>query len=397
MVRTRCGGHEPPNQPPSAIATEAPSERALYAAASPAGPAPTIDEVEGVHAGHGHRSVKGCRATGDAALPVVAALAPRLVQEHGRGDRHVEAVAHAQHRQADGCTAGAGPRIASARRPRCPARSPRPAQVDVGVGHRGVDARRDDLHARGAPARSGTAALEPAATGTAKIVPSDARMALGLNRSVRGSAAITASAPARIGGAQHGAQVARASPRPPARRASGLSGRRSPASATSGMRTTATSALGRGRRRRGGPARRPRRARCPHRGSRAPRPRRPRPRPASRARSTKTSTTDGRRRRAPAPAPERRRPGSGPPRRGRDARAGRARPGRAGSSCWLMAGSGHRVRVLVAAPGAQRDRAVTPRPPAGGGSRRGCRAPGAPRSAATPKCSRTRAPRRSAS
>ena len=44
-------GQLPPNQRRSTTATDAPSSRALNAAASPAGPAPMIDEVERVH-GH---------------------------------------------------------------------------------------------------------------------------------------------------------------------------------------------------------------------------------------------------------------------------------------------------------------------------------------------------------
>ena len=69
-------------------------------------------------------------------------------------------------------------------------RSPRPRRI-----------RAASSHARNVRGRAET-------TGSAKIVPSDARIAFGLNGSVRGSAAMTASAPAAVRGASTALEVA---------------------------------------------------------------------------------------------------------------------------------------------------------------------------------------------
>src|SRR5687768_9685944 len=80
-------GQLPPNQRLSVIATVAPSSRALFAAASPAVPAPMTTKSNDVLTG----SVCLRRMTG--------ALPARLVREDRGRDRHVEAVRDPQHRE----------------------------------------------------------------------------------------------------------------------------------------------------------------------------------------------------------------------------------------------------------------------------------------------------------
>src|SRR5678815_1101367 len=80
------------NQRLSTTATDAPRLRALYAAASPAGPAPmTTKSNEGI------RSVS--RSAGDRGR--VAALPPGLVRRGGGGDGDVGAVGDPERRQSD--------------------------------------------------------------------------------------------------------------------------------------------------------------------------------------------------------------------------------------------------------------------------------------------------------
>src|SRR3954447_19257567 len=81
-------GQLPPNQRRSMTATVAPRERASKAAASPAGPAPMITKSNG--------SIGSVWRLG-----IARALAPRLEQQHRRGDRDVQAVGDAGHRDRD--------------------------------------------------------------------------------------------------------------------------------------------------------------------------------------------------------------------------------------------------------------------------------------------------------
>ena len=183
-------GHEPPNQRRSTIG-DGRTELAGLVGGRLAGRAGADDdEVERVHA-----DIVPDRSR-DAALPSVA---PRCrLASYSRTAAAIETLrlsATPSIGRRTGVTPS--PDQASVR----PAASlpstiaTRAPEVRVGVGGGAVDACGHDPHARRAqPVR--TAALDPAATGTAKIVPSDARIAFGLNRSVRGSAAMTASAPA---------------------------------------------------------------------------------------------------------------------------------------------------------------------------------------------------------
>ena len=179
-----------------------------------------------VHGGHPHRVVKD------------PTLAASLVQEDGGGDRHVEAVGDAQHRQRDGYHALVRPGARQAVGLAAQHDRERSAQVHLGVGTATPRPARPARAGRRRPARSRTSALEPAARGTVKIVPRDARTALGLNRSVRGSATITAS-PGSVRTAQDGAQVARLLDALEDD-TSGSAGRWSAASETSGTATVAT-------------------------------------------------------------------------------------------------------------------------------------------------------------
>ena len=177
-------GQLPPNHRRSMIATDAP-RRAGLVGGGLAGRAGADDhEVEGLH----RVSVLG--------RPATVALPDGLVQDDGRGDRDVQAVGDAAHRERIGSTSAS--RQASRQAVRLAAEDDRerPAQVGVGVGRGGVDVARDDADAALARARRGVVGRSPRRRARAKIVPSDARIAFGLNRSVRGSAAITASAPA---------------------------------------------------------------------------------------------------------------------------------------------------------------------------------------------------------
>ena len=123
------------------------------------------------------------------------ALAAGFIQQHGRGDRDVQAVGDAVHRQADGRGVGLGPGVGEAVGLRAKDDRDRSAQVRVRVGERGVHAGRHDVMPRSL-SQATTSSVGAAASGTVKTVPALARMTFGLNRSVRGDAAITASAPA---------------------------------------------------------------------------------------------------------------------------------------------------------------------------------------------------------
>ena len=190
-------GQLPPNQRRSTTATDAPSSRALNAAASPAGPAPMIDEVEPVH------------ASPPLARLGQAALAPRLVQQDRGGDRHVEAVGDAEHRQADGLDVGARPR---ARSDRPPPRRGRSRAARSGRRRCRAARRRRGPRRSGCPRSRSQARTSPvgaAASGTAKTVPALARITFGLKRSGprrRRDDGVDAGA---IGAAQDRAEVAR--------------------------------------------------------------------------------------------------------------------------------------------------------------------------------------------
>ena len=229
-------GHDPPNHRRSTTATVAPSARALWAAASPAGPAPmtTKSKLHGSRCRHRPARMACARAVRRAARCAC------LVEQDGRGDRDVEAVRDAEHRERDRRDAG------------------RPVHASVRpVGLRAEDERDRPAEVRLActatapPTRAANTAMpalvEPGADRCAGArrdrqrrtsCPSEARIALGLNRSVRGSATIDGVRARGVGRSQHRAEVARLLDRPRATTTSG-SGRRAGerSSDTSGMRT----------------------------------------------------------------------------------------------------------------------------------------------------------------
>ena len=87
---------------------------------------------------------------------MTVALPARLVEQHGRGDRHVQAVGDAAHREADGLDVGPRPGVGQAVGLGAQDDRDRPGQVGVGVGPLGVDARGDDPEARARAARRAT-------------------------------------------------------------------------------------------------------------------------------------------------------------------------------------------------------------------------------------------------
>src|SRR5688572_17079202 len=93
-------GQLPPNHSRSMTATDAPSSRALWLAASPAGPAPMIakSKVSMVTS-----EVVGWNDDGttSSAIPPVTSLSARFVEEHRGGDRDVETVGDTEHGQSD--------------------------------------------------------------------------------------------------------------------------------------------------------------------------------------------------------------------------------------------------------------------------------------------------------
>ena len=201
----------------------------------------------------------------------------------------------------------------------------RPGQVGLGVEPLGVDAGGDDPHAALAQPGEDLGASAPPRAARVKTVPALARIAFGLNRSVRGEAAMTASAPAP-------SALRSTAPRlpgfstPSRTTTSGSAGRTSDSSAERGRADDRRRAPRPGRRRRAwrrrGLVRDVDRGRCPRAAGRA-RPARP-GRPAAARR--RTPRRPRRRHRAPGAARARHRPGSGPSARARAARAARARP-----------------------------------------------------------------------
>ena len=142
-----------------------------------------------------------------------------------------------------GSTRGVVPGRAEARRPRCRGRSRagragrRPCEVALGV-----DPRRDDADAVPASQSSDVRRRRRRRPARLKIVPRLARIAFGLKRSVRGSAAMTASAPAP-------SAVRRIAPRLPGFSTASTTTTSGSAGETSGRRGRST-ASGRSRRRR---------------------------------------------------------------------------------------------------------------------------------------------------
>ena len=137
------------------------------------------------------------------------ALPARLVQHDRRADRHVEAVGDAPHRQVDGRDVRPAPGVGQAlvlgaQDDGHRDRSGRPRCTSTDASTRVVT-----MRTSWARSQARTSSLEAAATGSAKTVPALARMTLGLARSVRGEAAMTAVRAGAVGAAQDRADVAR--------------------------------------------------------------------------------------------------------------------------------------------------------------------------------------------
>ena len=287
-------GHDPPNQRRSTTATDAPSARALWEAASPAGPAPMITKSKRAWRHGAGRSWRAGRAR-------LSRRRPRCRRASYRRTAAVTETLRLSATPSIGSETAVTPAPVqasvspSASEPRTSATGPR---------------RSASVYGRSAPTRAANiadpAAREPgpdrgrlpAATGTANTVPSEARIAFGLNRSVRGSATTTASAPAA-------SAERRTAPR--------LPGFSTPSSTTTSGSGAARPQVGRGRcpgcarsRRRPPSARRIPAGRGPRRSpARSPRRRNARPRrPSRHPRSARAPRRRPRRpaRHPPAPA-----------------------------------------------------------------------------------------------
>ena len=234
-ARSRCAGTTRRTSRLSTTATDAPSARALCAAASPAGPAPMTTKSNvgievmvpgraGVAAGV---SARWRRASYSRTAAVIETLRLSATPSIGRRDRR-DPVAGPGVREARRLASRGRARPGRGGRPRCTATR----AADAGGEHARCRARR----ARRGPPRS--CRPRPA---RAKIVPSEARIAFGLNRSVRGSATITASAPAASADRSTAPRLPGFSTALERRRRAGPAGGRSAASDWSGIATTATS------------------------------------------------------------------------------------------------------------------------------------------------------------
>ena len=115
----------------------------------------------------------------------------------------------------------------------------RPGEVDIGVRPLGIDAGRHDPQPA-ARAQASASSAGAAASGTRKMVPALARIAFGLNRSVRGEAATSASAPAPSA-ERSTAPMLPGFSTPSMTATSGSGGSASRPSERSGIRTTASS------------------------------------------------------------------------------------------------------------------------------------------------------------
>src|SRR3954451_2407740 len=127
-------GQLPPNHPRSTIATEAPSWRALLAAASPPGPAPMITKSKG-------STVSVSLGMDGGRQP---ALAAGLVQQDRGADRDVEAVRDAEHGQTDGLDLRRLPGLGEPVRFGSKNESHGTAQIAFGVQRLGLDPCGDD-------------------------------------------------------------------------------------------------------------------------------------------------------------------------------------------------------------------------------------------------------------
>ena len=177
-------GQLPPNQRRSMTATLAPSSRALYAAASPAGPAPMIRRSKVVmwpQSASPSRRSRCRRASYNRTAAVTETL--RLS-------------ATPRHRDADRPRCRRPSRHRSGRGPRLRGRGRRPPDRSTSVYGRDASTRAARIRIARPAARRGPRPSARPRAASRRRCPALARITFGLDRSVRGEAAITASAPA---------------------------------------------------------------------------------------------------------------------------------------------------------------------------------------------------------